>query len=110
MTYFASRAAHVGLRALWPAWPYLLGYFVLFGLSYAAFFTGTTGQTLGKLAAGLRVVDGDGRPPGYLRALARAAAGSVGVLFGFAGVAPMFFDPAHRTLHDRLSKTRVIKG
>jgi uncharacterized RDD family membrane protein YckC len=108
--YFASRAAHVSVRALLPAWPWLLGYFAFLGLSYAGFFTGTTGQTLGKIAAGLRVVDGDGRPPGYLRAFVRAAAGSLGVLLGFAGTVPIFFDPARRAFHDRLLKTRVIKG
>jgi uncharacterized RDD family membrane protein YckC len=110
VVYFASRAAHVGLLGLVPAWPYLLAYLAFLGLTYAGYFTGTTGQTLGKIATGLRVVDAGGRPPGYLRAFLRASLGSAGVLLAGAGLIPMFLDPARRALHDRLSKTRVVKG
>ena len=73
VVYFASRAARVGIPALQPAWPWLVGYLAFIGLVYAGYFTGTTGQTLGKMAAGLRVVDAGGQPPGYLRAFTRAA-------------------------------------
>ena len=89
---------------------YLVGYLAFLGLIYAGYFTGTTGQTLGKIATGLRVVDVGGRPPGYLRAFTRAALGTVGVLLAGAGLVPMFLDPARRALHDRLLRTRVIKG
>jgi uncharacterized RDD family membrane protein YckC len=110
VVYFASRAAHVGLLGLRPTWMYVVGYLAFLGLVYAGYFTGTTGQTLGKIATGLRVVDAAGRPPGYLRAFARAALGAVGVLLAGAGLVPMFLDPARRALHDRLLRTRVIKG
>jgi len=108
--YFAGRAAHVELAGLRPAWPYLAGYLAFLGLTYAGYFTGTTGQTLGKIAVGLRVVDAGGRPPGYLRAFVRAALGSVGVLAAGAGLIPMLVDPARRALHDRVLRTRVVKG
>jgi len=110
VVYFASRAAHVGLMGLRPAWPYLAGYLAFLGLAYACYFTGTTGQTLGKIATGLRVVDAAGRPPGYLRAFARAAVGTVGVAAAGTGLIPMLLDPARRALHDRLLKTRVVKN
>ena len=110
VVYFASRAAHVGLTGLKPSWPYLAGYLAFLGLAYAGYFTGTTGQTLGKIATGLRVVDAGGRPPGYVRALSRAALGSLGVLAAGAGLIPMLLDPARRALHDRVLKTRVVKG
>jgi uncharacterized RDD family membrane protein YckC len=77
---------------------------------YACYFTGTTGQTLGKMAAGLRVVDSGGQPPGYLRAFTRAVMGTLGVLAAGSGLLPMLFDPARRALHDRVFRTRVIKG
>jgi uncharacterized RDD family membrane protein YckC len=110
VVYFASRAAHVELMGLRPAWPYLTGYLAFLGLTYAGYFTGTTGQTLGKIAIGLRVVDAGGRPPGYLRAFVRAALGSLGVLAAGAGLIPMLLDPARRALHDRVLRTRVVKG
>jgi uncharacterized RDD family membrane protein YckC len=110
VTYFASRAAHVPVRGLGPSWPYLLGYLGFLGLIYAVYFTGTTGQTLGKILYGLRVVDSAGRPPGYVRSLGRACVGVAGLLLGFAGSIPMFFDPARRAFHDRLLKTRVVKS
>jgi uncharacterized RDD family membrane protein YckC len=108
VVYFAGRAAHVPLLGLVPRWPYLGGYLVFLGLVYAAYFTGTTGQTLGKMVGGLRVVDRAGRPPGYTRALLRAAVGSVGVVLAGLGAVPMALDPARRALHDRLFRTRVI--
>jgi uncharacterized RDD family membrane protein YckC len=110
IVYFASRSARVGIPALQPAWPWLVGYLAFIGLVYAGYFTGTTGQTLGKMAAGLRVVDAGGQPPGYLRAFTRAVFGTFGVLAAGSGLLPMLFDPARRTLHDRLFRTRVIKG
>lgn len=109
VVYFASRAAHVNLVGLRPAWPYLAAYLAFLGLVYAGYFTGTTGQTVGKIASGLRVVDSGGRPPGYARACLRAGLGVAGILLAFAGLVPMFLDPARRALHDRLLKTRVVK-
>ena len=108
--YFASRAARVGIPALQPAWPYLVAYLAFLGLVYGCYFTGTTGQTVGKMAAGLRVVDAAGHPPGYVRAFVRAAFGACGVLAAGLGLLPMIFDPARRAFHDRLFRTRVIKG
>jgi uncharacterized RDD family membrane protein YckC len=110
VVYFASRAAHVTVAGLLPSWPYLAAYLAGLGLLYAGYFTGTTGQTLGKIAVGLRVVDSGGQPPGYFRASARALVGSVGVLLAGAALVSMAFDPARRALHDRLLKTRVVSG
>ena len=110
VVYFASRSARVEIAALQPAWPWLVGYLAFIGLVYAGYFTGTTGQTLGKMAAGLRVVDAFGQPPGDMRAFVRAVIGTCGVLAAGSGLLPMLFDPARRALHDRLFRTRVIKG
>jgi uncharacterized RDD family membrane protein YckC len=110
VVYFASRAARVGIPALQPAWPYLAGYLLFLGLVYGCYFTGTTGQTVGKMAAGLRVVDAAGHPPGYLRAFVRALVGACGVLAAGLGLVPMMFDPARRAFHDRIFRTRVVKG
>ncbi len=110
VVYFTSRAAHVPVPGLAPSWLYLGGYLAFLSLAYAVYFTGTTGQTVGKMAAGLRVVDVAGRPPGHLRALFRTVVAVLGIVVVGGGLLPIFFDPARRALHDRLLKTRVIKG
>jgi uncharacterized RDD family membrane protein YckC len=110
VVYFTGRAARVELAALLSGWPGLASYLGLLALFYAGYFTGTTGQTPGKLLAGLRVVDAAGRPPGYLRAMARAFVGLLGTGLVGLGLLPMAFDPAARTLHDRLFRTRVVHG
>jgi uncharacterized RDD family membrane protein YckC len=109
VVYFASRVARVPLSGLWPAWPWLAAYLGALGLLYAGYFTGTTGQTLGKMAHRLHVLHLSGGPPGHARAVARAILGSAGVVLGGGGLLPMLFDPARRALHDRLLKTRVIR-
>jgi uncharacterized RDD family membrane protein YckC len=108
VVYFAGRAARVDVPSLAVSWPWLLSYLALLGLFYAGYFTGTTGQTPGKMIAGLRVVDVRGRPPGYLRASLRAMAGAAGTVLGGLGLIPMALDPARRALHDRLLHTRVV--
>lgn len=110
VVYFASRAAHTSLVGLTPSWRWLAAYLAGLGLAYAVYFTGVTGQTLGKLVLGLRVVTTAGQPPGPLRALGRAVLGVLGIAAVFAGLLPILFDPAKRALHDRLLRTRVVKG
>lgn len=109
VVYFAGRAARVPLAALLAAWPWLVGYLLFLALAYAAFFTGATGQTPGKIATGQRVVDRAGRPPGFLRALGRACLGLVGTFACGLGLLPILFDPARRALHDRAFGTRVVR-
>jgi len=108
VVYFASRAAQSSPTALAAAWPWLAGYMLLLGLVYAGCFTGLTGQTPGKMWAGIRVVDGSGRAPGVWHAVLRAAAAVVGIAAGGAGLIPVFLDPARRATHDRLLGTRVV--
>jgi uncharacterized RDD family membrane protein YckC len=108
VVYFAGRVAQVPLSGLRPAWPFLAAYLVFLGLVYASYFTGTTGQTVGKILLGLRVVDSAGHAPGYARALARGALGALGTLAAGLGLVTVLFDPAHRALHDRVFRTRVV--
>jgi uncharacterized RDD family membrane protein YckC len=108
VVYFAGRAARVDVTSLLVSWPWLVSYLALLGVFYAGYFTGTTGQTPGKMIAGLRVVDARGRPPSYVRASLRAMAGAAGTVLAGLGLVPMALDPARRALHDRLLRTRVI--
>jgi uncharacterized RDD family membrane protein YckC len=107
--YFTGRTARVELLSLAASWPWLVSYLAFLGLFYAGYFTGTSGQTPGKMVTGLRVVDRRGRPPGYLRAAARAAVAAVGTAVAGVGLIPMALDPARRAFHDRLLHTRVVR-
>ncbi|MFN8095299.1 MAG: RDD family protein [Vicinamibacteria bacterium] len=109
VVYFAGRAARVDLSALIASWRWLGAYLGLLAVFYASYFTGTTGQTPGKLVTGLRVVSASGRPPAYHLAAARAVAGLAGVVAAGLGCLPMAFDPAARAVHDRLFGTRVVR-
>jgi uncharacterized RDD family membrane protein YckC len=110
VVYFTGRAARVELAALLSTWPAIASYLALLALFYAGYFTGTTGQTPGKLVTGLRVVDSTGRPPGYLRSVGRALVGLLGTALAGLGLLPIAFDPAARAFHDRLFRTRVVRG
>jgi uncharacterized RDD family membrane protein YckC len=106
--YFTGRTARVDVLSLTVSWPWLVSYLACLGLFYAGYFTGTSGQTPGKMVTGLRVVDARGRPPGYLRATGRAAVATVGTALAGLGLVPMALDPARRAFHDRLLHTRVV--
>jgi uncharacterized RDD family membrane protein YckC len=105
-----ARTLEVPVARLLPAWPWLGGYLLFLGLLYAAYFTGGTGRTLGKMVFGLYVVDSAGHRPGFARALGRAALGTLGIVLAAAGLIPMLVDPARRAFHDRLFGTRVIQA
>jgi uncharacterized RDD family membrane protein YckC len=108
VVYFASRVAHVKIAGLLVAWPWMAAFLAFLGIAYATWFTGTTGQTIGKIATGLRVVDVTGRPPSALHALLRASVGVLGVATVFAGVVPVLL--GRTSLHDRLAGTRVVRA
>jgi uncharacterized RDD family membrane protein YckC len=97
---------------------------VVFGVVYyAPLMTLTNGQTLGKMAARIRVVRTDGQPMTFRRAVWREAVVKIG-LFGAVGLAPVvgaavslaadvsdslwpLWDRENRALHDMLAGTRV---
>ncbi len=75
----------------------------------------TRGQTIGKRALGLRIVDADGNIPAWGKLLiaregSRYGMGFIpylGVLLGLAD-ALMIFSDRHQTLHDRVAGTYVV--
>jgi uncharacterized RDD family membrane protein YckC len=90
-----------------PALP-MTAFLLLLNGGYVVLFTGTLGQTFGKMATAIEVVP-DGRGEMDLRrALLRGAAMAVSLLpIGLGWLAGLVGD--HRGLHDRLAGTRVIR-
>ena len=82
------------------------------GIFYYVFFIGSRGQTLGKMALGIKViklgaVDGH---VGYTSAFLREIIGKTisALVFGL-GYLWMLWDPQKQTWHDKISHTIVIK-
>jgi uncharacterized RDD family membrane protein YckC len=81
---------------------------MLIGFGYPIFFLGKWGQTLGKMALGIKVVTPTGEPITYGRAAGRVASEIItGFTFGI-GYLMMLWDDEKRTLHDRIAGTRVV--
>ncbi len=68
-----------------------------------------SGQTLGMRAWHIRVVTDGGRPLGLKAAALRYVYGILAWAPAALGVLWLYADPEHLALHDRLSKTRVIR-
>jgi uncharacterized RDD family membrane protein YckC len=91
-----------------------LGAMSLVGLVMAAgyflFFWSLSGQTLGKLLTGSRVVDRRGGALGFGRAALRLFATLLSILPLGAGFIGLWSDPERRGWHDRISGTKVVRG
>jgi uncharacterized RDD family membrane protein YckC len=68
-----------------------------------------SGQTLGMRAWRLRAVDDSGRSLKLTPAALRLAWGALAWAPAALGVLWLYFDPEHLALHDRLSRTRVVR-
>ncbi|HSZ09033.1 MAG TPA: RDD family protein [Steroidobacteraceae bacterium] len=68
-----------------------------------------SGQTLGMRAWHLRVVSDAGRPLALKAAVLRAVFGALAWMPAALGVLWLYVDADHLALHDRWSKTRVIR-
>jgi uncharacterized RDD family membrane protein YckC len=77
---------------------------------YFLFFWSLSGQTLGKLLTGSRVVDRKGRALGFGRAAFRLLATLLALLPLGAGLLPLWTDPERRGWHDRIAGSKVIRG
>jgi len=90
-------------------------FLLLVGGGYFVLFTAAGGQTIGKMAAGIRVVPVEADAQGSDRVLpGRAVLRAVGYLVSLLsmglGFLPALFGPERRAVHDRLADTRVVKA
>lgn len=92
---------------LLPAVP-LVGFLFLLDTAYLVTFTAASGQTIGKMLTGVRVVYGDhGRVP-FGHAVLRSVVVLLCVMPAGLGLVPLFLDASRRGAHDRLAGTRVV--
>lgn len=80
------------------------------GIPYAILFIGLKGQTPGKIALGIQVVDRQGNIPGIGRAILREIVGKLAsaivILLGFLWIS---WDRNKRGWHDHIGGTYVVR-
>jgi uncharacterized RDD family membrane protein YckC len=108
--YFTLRVCRLSFAdmAVVPVAP-LVAFFLLLDGAYLVAFTAVGGQTIGKMAASLKVVADDGSRVLPGQAAMRAVGYLASVLPAGLGFVPGLFGPTRRALHDRLANTRVVR-
>jgi uncharacterized RDD family membrane protein YckC len=82
---------------------------ILLGLAYYTYFEGESGQTIGKRAVGIRVVDLQGGGPiGYSRAFIRYLGRYISAIVILLGYFWMLWDPQKQTWHDKMANSVVV--
>jgi len=107
--YFTLRLTSLTL-ADWrvvPAVP-LLTFLVGLKLAYLSAFTFAGGQTIGKMAVGIKVVADDDHPLDPWQVVQRAVVGVASLVALGTPFLMALSDPARRGLHDRVAHTRVV--
>ena len=99
---------------LLPATP-LVAFLALLNGGYFVAFIAAGGQTIGKMAGGIKVVPADAETSWTDRvpvgtAFVRAAAYLVSIVPAGAGLLPALLTADRRAVHDRLAHTRVVKA
>lgn len=97
-------------RGLSGAEGYLIG--LAISLTYYTYFEGSSsGQTVGKRATGIRVVDiNGGGPIGHNRAVVRWLGRFLSTIVFFLGYFWMLWDPERQTWHDKLAGSVVVRN
>ncbi len=86
----------------------LVGFLFLLDTAYLVTFTAASGQTIGKMLTGRRVVYGESSRVPFGHAVLRSVALLLCVIPAGLGLLPLFLDPERRGAHDRLAGTRVV--
>jgi uncharacterized RDD family membrane protein YckC len=107
--YFTLRMAGLPM-AQWTVLPPapLVAFLLLVKLSYFCAFTAVGGQTIGKMAARIRVVTAEDASVDGARAVKRTLAGAVSAALLGLGYLPALIGSDRLALHDRVTHTRVI--
>ena len=90
-------------------WAPFLAFFALINGGYVTVFTMASGQTIGQMLTGVRVVDATGGHLTLGSALARTSALALSWVPAGLGFLPMLMSSDRRALHDRLVGTRVVR-
>jgi uncharacterized RDD family membrane protein YckC len=98
--------AEIGLLPVVP----IVTFFVLLDAGYLVVFVAASGQTIGKMITGIRVVGDDGQRADVSAAVLRAVGCAVSLVTAGLGYLPAFVTADRRALQDRISGTRVVSA
>lgn len=106
---FIGFNAAMGIHFFDP--PFVVSVFqTIIALAYYIILTVMYGQTLGKMATGIKVVQQDDRSNGWGRIIVRETIGKfISAIILCIGFIIIAFDREKRGLHDHLCNTRVVK-
>jgi uncharacterized RDD family membrane protein YckC len=85
------------------------GFFLTFPIFYYVFLHGSCGQTFGKMALKIKVINEDGTPLGYRKAFLRWLGYFLCDLTFNIGYVWAAFDARKQGLHDKVCRTLVIR-
>lgn len=88
----------------------LAAFLVLLNGGYLVTFTAASGQTIGKMLTGIRVMRDDGRRVDIPGAVLRAGGCALSLLSAGVGYLPAFVTADGRALQDRIAGTRVVSS
>lgn len=86
----------------------MIGFFAILDGGYLVAFIAASGQTIGKMLTGIRVIGDDGQRVDIAGAVLRAAGCGVTLLTAGLGYLPALMTTEGRALQDRISGTRVV--
>ncbi len=109
--YFTLAIVGLGLDAIsvLPRIPFI-AFLALLNGGYLVAFTAAGGQTIGKMATGIRVVRDDRVRVDIADAVVRAFGCFTSLATAGLGYLPVLFSSDKRALHDRLAGTRVVRS
>jgi len=109
VVYFTVQIAGLTLTE-WRSIPLapLVLFLLMVKAAYFSVFTMVGGQTVGKMATGIRVVTDNDRDVEPARAVQRALAALASLATAGIGFVPVLFSDDRRAFHDRLAGTRVV--
>jgi uncharacterized RDD family membrane protein YckC len=111
VVYFTLRICRIPAADAWQLPLVPLGAFLaLLDGGYLALFTLAGGQTIGQMAAGVRVVGESLSRVSSGQAAGRTVALGASLLPAGLGLVSVLLDRGRRGLHDRLSGTRVVRA
>jgi uncharacterized RDD family membrane protein YckC len=88
----------------------MITFFAILDGGYLVGFIAASGQTIGKMITGIRVLSDDGQRVSIGTAAIRAAGCGLSLLTAGVGYVPAFLTADGRALQDRISRTRVVSA